>query len=271
MRRTLIALMAAMLAWPTIASATENPVTRHAWPPVYRFDPTLAVEYGNLINLAYEMNEFTVPPHEYTPPYSGLPPPNTGLPSAYNFIAWIRMTDFTPRGKSRRKFYGFIAQRKSDPSTFILVLRGTQYNSAVEWFDDLTSVVPVTRRNLPGKVGDGFARIFESMEVIGLDGKPTDEFGHGFADEVFAATSRKLSRGAFMAVMRCPDPTPTSTATRFTALFAQPRTRPAKRRFAMTARTASRATIPVRARTTAAWLSGNEIQTTARPLRWKSS
>lgn len=198
MWRRLNAVIAALVFWPALASSTEVPTIRRFWPPhVYRFHPDLAVEYGNLINLAYEMNQFAAPPHEYTPPYNGLPPPNTGLPSAYNFVAWIRMDDFTPRGKIRPKFYGIIVQRKSDPSTFILVLRGTQYNSAIEWFDDFTSIIPVTRLNLPGKVGDGFARIFESMQVIGLDGKPTDEFGHGFVHEVFAATSRRLThRGA---------------------------------------------------------------------------
>ncbi len=30
------------------------------------------------------------------------------------------------------------------------------------------------------------------MEVIGADGQPTTEFGHGFVNEVFAAASRKL-------------------------------------------------------------------------------
>jgi triacylglycerol lipase len=195
MWRTLNAVIAALVLWPTFALSTETPASRQYWPrPVYRFDPNLAVEYGNLIDLVYEMNDAAVYPHEYTPPYNGLPPPDTGLPSSYNFVAWIRMNDFTPRGKIRPKFYGIIVQRKSDPSTFILVLRGTQFDSATEWFDDFTSIVPVTRLNLPGKVGDGFARIFESMEVIGLDGHPTNEFGHGFVHEVFAAISRKLMR-----------------------------------------------------------------------------
>jgi predicted lipase len=73
-----------------------------------------------------------------------------------------------------------------------LILRGTQYNSVIEWFDDFTSVIPVAMGGLPGKVGDGFARIFGSMEVLDSKGHPTDEFGHGFVQEVAAAVSSKL-------------------------------------------------------------------------------
>jgi triacylglycerol lipase len=158
----------------------------------YRFDTALAVEYGNLVNLAYTMNDRATGQHEYTPSYADLP-------SRYNFVAWIRMNDFTPKGKIRPKFYGIIVQRKSDPSSFILALRGTQFTSWVEWYDDFTSVVPISIGGFPGKVGEGFGRIFGTMEVIGLDGHVTKEFGHGFAKEVAAAVTRRfLRRGARM-------------------------------------------------------------------------
>jgi hypothetical protein len=128
-----------------------------------------------------------MPPHEFTPPYDGLPP-------KYNFTAWVRMNDFTPRGRIRPKFYGIIVQRKSDPNSFILALRGT--NSGTEWFDDFMSIFPVAMPGFPGKIGEGFGRIFGSMEVIGADGQPTDKFGHGFVNELRAAILGKLIRRA---------------------------------------------------------------------------
>ena len=69
MRRLFVGLLTGALLWPAIALPAQS------GPPTYQFDPHLTVEYGNLINLAYEMNDFAVPPHEYTPPYTGLPPP----------------------------------------------------------------------------------------------------------------------------------------------------------------------------------------------------
>ncbi len=142
MWRLLTALVAsAALQWSTIALPAQS------GPPVYRFDPELAVEYGDLINLTYEMNDSAVPPHEYTPPYTGLPP-------LYNFTAWVRMNDFTPRGRIRPKFYGIIVQRKSDLNSFILVLRGT--SGGIEWFDDFMAVFPVAMPGFPGKIGEGF-------------------------------------------------------------------------------------------------------------------
>ncbi len=188
MRRLLTGLLASALLWPTIALSAPGGPTGH------RFDSKAAVDYGDLIHLPYEMNDFAVPPHEFTPPYTGLPPPYTGLPSKYNFTAWIRMNDFTPRGRIRPKFYGVIVQRQSDPNSFILVLRGT--SGGIEWFDDFMAIFPVAIPGFAGKVGDGFGRIFGSMEVIGANGQPTDEFGHGFVNEVFAAASRKLAHRA---------------------------------------------------------------------------
>lgn len=179
----------------TILLATAllaSPTASYSKPLDYRFDPKVAQDYGYLINLAYEMYESA--PDDDTPPYEGLPPPYIGLPSKYVFTAWIRMNDFTPRGKLKPVFYGLIVQRKSDPNTFVLALRGT--DSETEWWDDLTSIFPITVRGLPGEVGEGFGRIFSSMEVIDAQGRPTDEFGRGFVHEVAAAIARRLMHRA---------------------------------------------------------------------------
>ncbi len=156
---------------------------------IYQFDPKLAVEYGsNLIKLAYQMYGRATPPHEYTPSYDGLL-------DDYNFTAWVRMTDFTPKGKLSPKFYGIIVQRKKDPNSFVLAIRGTEPTNWNEWWDNFTSVIPVAFGGFAGKIGDGFGRIFQSMQVLDSDGNPTDEFGMGFVQQVAAAVTRKLVGG----------------------------------------------------------------------------
>jgi hypothetical protein len=149
------------------------------------FDKELAVEYGILINLAYAMYGRTNVENPYMPSYEGLP-------DAYEFAAWVRMTDFTPKGVLVPKFYGIIVQKKANPNNFVLAIRGTESDTINEWWDNFTSVDPVEMGGFTGKVGNGFGRIFGSMTVTGLDGNPTDEYGTGFVQQVAAAATRKL-------------------------------------------------------------------------------
>ncbi len=150
-----LALIVMGLLMPPVVSSADILYQRSASGHhlVRRFDPKLAVEYGKLINLAYAMNNLAISKHEYTPPYGDLP-------SQYNFVAWVRMNDFTPRGKIRQAFYGIIVQLKSNPTSFIIALRGTQETNWVEWFDDFMSVFPTKMPGFPGEVGDGFGKDF---------------------------------------------------------------------------------------------------------------
>jgi triacylglycerol lipase len=181
MRRVLAVLTACAL-FGTASSADAVRSAGFRMHEARQFDPLLAFEYGKLINFAYTMYGRVAPSRPYTPSYNGLS-------TKYIFVAWVRMSDFTPSEKIRPKFYGIIVQRKSDPSRFIIALRGT--DNAVEWWDDAASILPVAVKTFPGKVGDGFVRIFDSMEVIDSDGRPTDEFGGGFVREVSAAIARR--------------------------------------------------------------------------------
>jgi triacylglycerol lipase len=150
---------------------------------VYQFDSKAAVEYGNLVNFAYSMYGRATSATDCTPSYDGLL-------DQYDFAAWVRMNDFTPQGKAIPQFYGIIVQRKNDPNTFILAIRGTE--NVTEWWDDFTSIVPKAMGGFAGKVGDGFGTIFGSMEVLDSNGNPTTEFGQGFVQQVAAAVTRKL-------------------------------------------------------------------------------
>lgn len=119
------------------------------------FDPTLAMQYGLLINIAYDM--CGKDPNSLTPACPELPPD-------FKFIAWVQMKDFI-FDSSTWRFYGLIVQRTDDSSKFVLVIRGTEPTNLEEWLDDLSSVAAVP---LPGfgNVGYGFNRIFETMRVI---------------------------------------------------------------------------------------------------------
>lgn len=100
------------------------------------FNKSLAVEYGTLINLAYSMYGRATVSNPYMPPHDGLAP-------GYEFVAWIRMTDFTPRGVLVPKFCGIVVQRKADLNKFILVIRGTESDTINEWWDNFKSANPV--------------------------------------------------------------------------------------------------------------------------------
>jgi hypothetical protein len=155
----------------------------------FQFDTKTAVDYGNLVNLAYTMYGRTTPANQYTPPYDGLD-------ERFNFIAWVRMNDFTIKGKEVPKFYGIIVQRKADLNAFVLAIRGTESDTINEWWDDFTAVVLKPVDGFAGEIGEGFGKIFAFMEVLDAMGNPTDEFGKGFVQQVAAAATRKLVSAA---------------------------------------------------------------------------
>jgi Lipase (class 3) len=117
-------------------------------------NPAQAVQYGQLVQTAYDM---------YNGGQGGLTPtPPTPFPGGFTFIAWIQMKDFFIQ-ESDWTFYGFIVQRSSKANEFVLAIRGT--GDDTEWWDDLTSMVPVPWAGF-GKVGYGFNRIYQTLRVV---------------------------------------------------------------------------------------------------------
>ena len=117
------------------------------------YNPVRAVQYGQLVQIAYDM---------YDAGQGGLTPtPPTPFPGGYTFIAWVQMRDFIIE-EGDWTFYGFIAQRTSKANEFVLAIRGT--GDDIEWWDDLTSMVLVPLTGF-GQAGYGFNRIYQTLRV----------------------------------------------------------------------------------------------------------
>jgi kumamolisin len=131
---------------------TSNPVPRLAAP----FDPQAATRYGQFIVSAYSMYD--------ADPKDTTPAPSADFPSSHQLVAWVLMQDFI-LGSTAPVFYGFIAKSIANPNAFVLAIRGTA--NGVEWWDDANSVV-MTPFKVPncGRIGTGFARIYDTLEVI---------------------------------------------------------------------------------------------------------
>ncbi|MGC1188373.1 MAG: hypothetical protein WA871_13380 [Candidatus Acidiferrales bacterium] len=85
-----------------------------------------SVSYGHFVEGAYAMY--------LREPTNLKPEPQAGdIPDAYEFVAWIHMSDFSI-DEVVPKFYGFVARDKATHSNFILAIRGTE--GAIEWLDD---------------------------------------------------------------------------------------------------------------------------------------
>lgn len=155
-------------------------------------DAAQAVFYGQFVKAAYTMYESS--------PANPTPTPAV-LPAGYNFSAWVQMRDFIFE-EGNWTFYGFLAQKASSPNEFILAIRGTQ--DLTEWWDDLTSMIPVSWSGF-GAVGYGFQRIYQTMRIIdyvppptigaGLAPRSLEAFGT-FANQVAAAARHHMVLGA---------------------------------------------------------------------------
>jgi kumamolisin len=140
---------------PPAPPAPAGDVAPIAAANVRAFDPQAAVRYGQFVQAAYAM--YGAQPPSLTPP-----PPQ--LPLDYELIAWVQMQDFiiSSTGPS---FYGFIAQSSSSPDSFVLAIRGT--SDGIEWWDDANAILKVPFKVAGcGSVGSGFARIYETLEVV---------------------------------------------------------------------------------------------------------
>jgi kumamolisin len=164
------AKLLALLSSPGVPVAEETPPSATGTPPDagtvaatspqlsvgQLFDAKAAVLYGQFVQAAYSM--YNAAPNNLTPP------PSSDFPAGYDLVAWVQMQDFII-GSTGPTFYGFIAQSTADQNRFVLAIRGT--SNAVEWWDDVNAVVLIPFR-VPGcgSVGAGFARIYDTLEVV---------------------------------------------------------------------------------------------------------
>jgi triacylglycerol lipase len=120
------------------------------------FDPKAAVAYGRFVQAAYTMYDSN--PDNLTPPQSA------DFPAGYQLSAWIIMRDFILTS-TKPVFYGFVAHSITNPNQLVLAIRGT--SNGIEWWDDANAILK-TPFKVPGcgEVGTGFARIYDTLEVI---------------------------------------------------------------------------------------------------------
>jgi hypothetical protein len=123
-------------------------------PPAYKVPE--ATRLGQFVEAAYAM--FAANPGNPTPP------PSSNFPAGYKLLAGIEMRDFIIGGTDHL-FYGFIAQSTATANEFVAAIRGTA--DGVEWWDDLNAIV-LTPFRIPGcgSVGDGFARIYDTIQLV---------------------------------------------------------------------------------------------------------
>jgi GH25 family lysozyme M1 (1,4-beta-N-acetylmuramidase) len=120
------------------------------------YDPKAASLYGQFVQAAYSM--FDADPGNLTPP------PSANFPDGYRMAAWIQMQDFVLESIAPL-FYGFIAESTTIPGQLVLALRGT--SDGIEWWDDFNALDLIVFKEADwGKVGAGFARIYDTLELV---------------------------------------------------------------------------------------------------------
>jgi Lipase (class 3) len=154
-----------------------------------QYDPARAVQYGRWVELAYSMYAAA--------PTNPTPPPPSPFPPDYKFVAWVQMKDFVIED-GNWTFYGLIAQHTAKPNGFVLAIRGTE--NLTEWWDDLTSAVPVPLKDF-GQVAYGFNRIYQTLRVVDaapsqtLTAQAVPQPAGTFAQQVAAAARRHAALG----------------------------------------------------------------------------
>lgn len=94
------------------------------------------------------------------------PPLDTRATAQWQLIGYLRarnaLFDSQTLGLGDNVFFGFVAQSKTKPATFIVVVRGTEL--PVEWVENFEAVLVPHR--LVGKVEQGFFSIYDSMQYV---------------------------------------------------------------------------------------------------------
>jgi hypothetical protein len=115
-----------------------------------------AVLYGQLVQGAYAM--FAREPGNLRP--ESQP---GDIPDPYEFLAWIRMSDFIP-GRTEPRFYGYVARDKHTQKQFAIAIRGTE--GWAEWWDDAAAfLVPFSQVPHAGRVAHGFDKIYSTLKI----------------------------------------------------------------------------------------------------------
>lgn len=119
-------------------------------------NPQDAIFYGSFVQAAYAM--FLNKDTDLRPDPTGR-----GVPDGWDVVAWITMDDFF-LGRAFEKFYGILAQKKTDLNSFVLAMRGTE--GAIEWYNNANAfLVPFDRAPGAGYVHKGFLRIYDTIKV----------------------------------------------------------------------------------------------------------
>jgi GH25 family lysozyme M1 (1,4-beta-N-acetylmuramidase) len=85
-------------------------------------------------------------------------------------VAWIQMQDFVLESTAPL-FYGFVAESATAAGQLVVALRGT--SDGIEWWDDFNAIdLTVFKEPDWGKVGAGFARIYETLQVVECPAQP---------------------------------------------------------------------------------------------------
>jgi C1A family cysteine protease/GH25 family lysozyme M1 (1,4-beta-N-acetylmuramidase) len=157
------------------------------------FDPKAASSYGQFVQAAYTM--YSADPNNLQPK------PSTDFPAGFRMAAWVQMNDFL-LSSTGPQFYGFVAQSAQNANQFIVAIRGT--SDLEEWWDDLNALgkTPFRVPNC-GMVADGFARIYDTLQVVecppagaaAAAPRLTPPVG-SFAQQVTALVRRRQTQGA---------------------------------------------------------------------------
>jgi Lipase (class 3) len=147
---------------PDVAAAAVGAAPQ----PAGAFDSQKATLLGEFIGAAYAM--FTANPGVLQPP------PSSGFPAGWRLAASVQMQDFVFSGTGP-VFYGFVAQSLATPSQYVLAIRGT--SDWEEWWDDLHAI-SLTEFRVPGcgSVGDGFAKIYDTIQLVEYPSPPVAAF-----------------------------------------------------------------------------------------------
>jgi len=151
------------------------------------YDAKAASLYGQFVQAAYSM--FNAEPNSLTPQ------PSADFPENYRMVAWIHMQDFVLESTAPL-FYGFLAESATTAGQFVLALRGT--SDGIEWWDDLNAVDLTAFKEADwGKVGAGFARIYDTLQVVECPSQPapaaprSTPMTGSFAQQISALVARR--------------------------------------------------------------------------------
>lgn len=126
------------------------------------FNPLDAYRYGAFVQSAYLM--FGNAPKSYAPPVT----PDVQFPAGYQLLFYLTAVDHLA-DDSEREFYGFVAQSVSQPTEYVIAIRGT--DKIIEWLID-AEFLPEPFPPVPtaGKVEDGFFSVYQTLAGLMPDG-----------------------------------------------------------------------------------------------------